>query len=187
MRNATVRITGGDARGRRVSAPDGLEVRPTGAKVRQAFFNILGDRLKGCRFLDLCAGSGLMGLEALSRGAESLTAVEEQRKMVRIIQENLKHLEYQAEVICGDVRKVLPVLESEKFDIIFADPPYKAGVGQTVLELIERHRLLSADGLFVIEHLKNQPLSECGSLTLRNKRDYGQTSLSFFGYLSSEK
>lgn len=175
-----MRITGGDARGRRVSAPDGLDVRPTGAKVRQAFFNILGAQLKGCSFLDLFAGSGLMGIEALSRGAGRLVAVEEQRKMVRIINANLVALDFEAEVICNDVRRALPGLEGERFDVVFADPPYKATITDVVLELVGNHKLLSEHGIVVIEHLRSAPTADkIGSIELFDRRHYGQTSLSF--------
>ncbi len=185
--SATVRITGGGARGRRVSAPEGLEVRPTGVKVRQAFFNILGVELKGCRFLDLFAGTGLMGIEAMSRGAACLVAVEEQRKLVQAIQLNVIQLDFHAaQILCDDVRKALARFEPERFDIIFADPPYKSGLGEPVLELVNRHKVLSAPGVLVIEHLKSIPLSkQHGRLALVDSRSYGQTALSFYRHVES--
>ena len=178
---AAVRITGGEARGRLVPGVEGLEVRPTASKVRQAFFNILGAKLKGCRFLDLCAGSGLMGIEALSRGAAKLVAVDEKRKLVRAIELRLLHLRYDGSVICGDVGQVLPGLPAQGFDVIFADPPYSTGVGKVVLDLVAKHNLLSAQGVLVIEHRRSLPLpAERGALARSEVRNYGQTSLSFF-------
>lgn len=182
-----LRITGGDARGRSVEAPAGLEVRPTGAKVRQALFNILGSRVPGARFLDLCAGSGLMGLEALSRGAQSLIAVEENRKMSRIIEGNVKHLGYQAEVITADVRKVIPILEERCFDIVFADPPYKSQLASTVVSMIGKHQLLSDAGVLMVEHDRALAMPDAtDSLVLVDRRVYGQTAISFYGYDGNE-
>lgn len=181
-----MRITGGNARGRLVSGPTGLDLRPTASKVRQAFFNIVGFELKGCNFLDLCAGTGLIGLEALSRGAERLIAVEDNRKAAKAIELNLNHLGFDGEVICGDVRKVLPVLAGDSFDIIFADPPYSSGLQESIIHLVEKHNLLGDQGLLVIEHLKSQMLAEStGKLQRSSIRHYGQTSLSFYRSLSA--
>lgn len=176
-----MRITGGEARGRMIAGPTGLQLRPTGSKVRQAFFNILSNKLNGCSFLDLCAGSGIMGIEALSRGAGSLIAVEEDRKTAKAIETNLKHLGYDAEVICGEVNRVIPILKGQSFDIIFADPPYKSGIAESILRLVEKNELLARDGVLIIEHMKNlAPPDGSGLLSRQDIRHYGQTSLSFY-------
>ncbi|HEY9787496.1 MAG TPA: 16S rRNA (guanine(966)-N(2))-methyltransferase RsmD [Candidatus Obscuribacterales bacterium] len=177
----TMRITGGNARGRSIASPQGPGVRPTGAKVRQAVFNILGARTNGARFLDICAGTGLIGLEALSRGAKSLIAVEENRQMVKAIQASLKKLGYEAEVIAGDLRQVLPVLEGQQFDIIFADPPYGSPLTNSILTSVDKYSLLAEAGVFIIEHARNQALpDETERLLKSDVRHYGQTSLTFF-------
>jgi 16S rRNA (guanine966-N2)-methyltransferase len=162
-------------------------VRPTASKIRQAFFNILGPRIAGARFIDVCAGSGLMGLEALSRGAASLIAIEEDRQLVRAIEANIKRLGYEAEVICGDLKKVLPVLEAHSGDIIFADPPYKSGLDKSVLCLVARGRLLSPDGIMAIERAASSKLSGSTAeaeddFNLENfdNRKYGQTIIGFY-------
>lgn len=176
-----MRITGGESRGRLITGPAGQQVRPTGSKVRQAFFNILGHKLYAASFLDLCAGTGIMGIEALSRGAGSLTSVEENRGTAKSIEANLKHLGYDGEVICGDLRRVLPVLDGQTFDIIFADPPYKSELAETILRMVEKYKLLADEGVLVIEHLKTLPPPEsCGSLACSSSRNYGQTSLAFY-------
>lgn len=176
-----MRITGGEARGRVIAGPQGLEVRPTASKIRQAFFNILTNKLPGCCFLDVCAGSGLMGLEALSRGAGSLIAIEEDRKAARSIEQNIKRLGFQGEVISGDLRKVLPLITAFSVDIIYADPPYRSGLAQTVLRLVDECSLLSAGGLLAIEHDANLALpGESGSLFNYDRRKYGQTAVSFY-------
>lgn len=176
-----MRITGGEARGRRVGGPDGLEVRPTASKVRQAFFNILGGKLKGCRFLDLCAGSGLMGIEALSRGAGSVVHVEEKRKLVRAIELNLIQLNLNGRVVCGDVCLVLPTFAPESFDVIFADPPYKANLSGAILRGVDQNNLLADGGVFIVEHLRSLPPPvESGQLKVTDQRHYGQTTLTFY-------
>lgn len=176
-----LRITGGEARGRKINSPDGLPVRPTGAKVRQAFFNILGTKINGCRFLDLFAGSGLMGLEALSRGAQSLTFVDENYRVIKAIKSNLEILKYEADVICGDISKVVPKLKARSFDVIFADPPYASQLGETALRLVEQYDLLDHDGVLIIEHakylsFKTEPVELC----CKEIRSYGQTVLSIY-------
>lgn len=170
-----------------MTAPEGLEVRPTGAKVRQALFNILGKRVPEARFLDLFAGSGLMGLEALSRGAGSLIAVEENRKMSRIIEDNVKHLGYKAEVITADVRRAIPILEQRCFDIVFADPPYKSQLASTVVELAGRYQLLADRGVMLVEHARDLKMPEqTDALGLVDRRVYGQTAISFYGYITDD-
>lgn len=176
-----LRITGGTARGRSVESPIGGEVRPTGAKVRQALFNILAFRMPGARFLDICAGTGLVGIEALSRGAGSLISIEENRALSRAVELSLKKLKLDGEVICGDFRRVLPVLEPKSFDIIFADPPYKSPQIKDIPLSVEEFDLLDDGGLLVIEHMKGYKFSEgCTVLALQSTRNYGQTCLSFF-------
>lgn len=177
-----MRITGGTARGRSVESPIGGEVRPTGAKVRQALFNILAFRMQGARFLDICAGTGLVGIEALSRGAGSLISIEENRALSKAVELSLKKLKFDGEVICGDFRRVLPVLEPKSFDIIFADPPYKSPHIKDIPLSVEELDLLDDGGLLVIEHMKGCKFSPgCTVLALKSTRNYGQTCLSFFG------
>lgn len=176
-----MRITGGTAKGRSVESPIGGEVRPTGAKVRQALFNILAFRMQGARVLDICAGTGLVGIEALSRGAGSLIAIEENRALAKAVEASFKKLNLDGEVICGDFRRVLPVLEPKSFDIIFADPPYKSPHIKDIPLSVEKFDLLDDGGLLVIEHMKGYKFSEeCTVLGLQSTRNYGQTCLSFF-------
>lgn len=145
-----MKITAGQFRGRSVHCPPGLDVRPTSSKVRQAFFNILGARVVGASFLDIFAGSGLMGFEALSRGAAYVAFVEESRGQARAIEQTIKMFGEEAgeaELILGDFRRVLPKLKRQsKFDLIFADPPYKMRYGSAVLGLVERLALLGEGG-----------------------------------------
>jgi 16S rRNA (guanine(966)-N(2))-methyltransferase RsmD len=178
-----LRVTGGTLRGRVISAPEGLAVRPSASKLRQAFFNILCKVVPDATFVDVCAGSGLMGIEALSRGAKRLISIEENRQQAQSIKDNLQALGLadMSEVIVGNARKVLPLLGESEADLIFADPPYKSTISQVVLELVGEHGLLAQDGILVIEHAKEPLLAETTeSLTRFDQRKYGQTLLSFY-------
>jgi 16S rRNA (guanine966-N2)-methyltransferase len=176
-----MRITGGVAKGRIVPSPEGLGVRPTASKIRQAFFNILQARVSDCDFLDVFAGSGLMGLEALSRGARSLVSIESDRRMVRALEETLKLMGFDGEVICGDYRHILTTLPPLKFDIIFADPPYRTNYPNGVLEMVERCELLKPEGVLAIEHNRDFKFSQTESvLKFYDRRQYGTTAISFF-------
>lgn len=181
----TMRITGGECRGRVISGPEGLEVRPTASKIRQAFFNIISNRVGDARFVDVCAGSGLMGMEALSRGAASLIAIEENRRFGQAIQQNCERFGFKdrSEVICGDARKVLPLLAEGEADVIWADPPYKSQLAEPILTLVDKNRLLAPDGVAVIEHARSMPPPEViNGLAMYDRRIYGGTAVSFYRY-----
>lgn len=176
-----MRITAGLARGREIVCPPGLEARPTASKIRQAFFNILRNKVADARFLDLFAGSGLMGMEALSRGAAELVAIDESRRMVKVIEDNLHRLNFQGQVHQADVRSFLDQLPKGGFDIIFADPPYQSQLAETVLHRVARHQILANDGILAIEHAREFKMpEESGNLEFYDRRDYGQTSISFY-------
>lgn len=137
--------------------------------------------MNGARFLDICAGTGLVGIEALSRGAGTLVSIEENRAVAKAVDNSLKKLKLDGEVICGDWKRVLPILEPKSFDIIFADPPYKSPYIKDIPLSVEKYDLLADGGLLVIEHLKGYKFSqECTVLSLQSTRNYGQTCLSFF-------
>jgi 16S rRNA (guanine(966)-N(2))-methyltransferase RsmD len=158
-----------------------MEARPTASKIRQAFFNILRNEVTGGAFLDLFAGTGLMGFEALSRGASSLVAVEENRRLAKGIEADLKRLGFEGEVICADVRKVCSILEPGQFDVIYADPPYKSRLSESVLRAVSKHELLAPGGTLAIEHARSEKLPTIeGTLTFSDRRDYGQTAISFY-------
>lgn len=178
-----MRITGGECRGRVIASPDGLEVRPTASKIRQAFFNILSNIVPGARFVDVCAGSGLMGIEALSRGAGRLISIEDNKRISQSIETNLKKLGFQghSEVINSDARKVLPLLSAGEADIIYCDPPYRSELAPKIIRVVDEHKLLSANGVLAIEHARSTHLDETyGGLVLTDRRKWGQTAISFF-------
>lgn len=178
-------ITGGSLRGRAVSSPKGLDVRPTSSKVRQAFFNILNGSHINARFLDLFAGSGLMGFEAISRGAGNVTFVDNSPAQIQNIQACASSLSLEKGRVITAVRDSLAYLESlspDSFDLIFVDPPYAKKLGPSILGIISKRKILSPEGMVVIEHLKNDELPNKidETLDLVQTRFYGQTGLSFY-------
>jgi 16S rRNA (guanine(966)-N(2))-methyltransferase RsmD len=149
--------------------------------MRQALFNILSARIANADFLDIFAGSGLVGLEALSRGVASLTAIEEDRVLAHNIQAAVAQMGYEAEIIATDFRRAIPTINGRKFDIIFADPPYGTSFGSEVLSLVAAHKLLKPGGILVVEHSARAcPHYEGDILRPEDYRRYGQSAFSFF-------
>lgn len=183
-----MRISGGKYGGIKLIGPTHQGLRPTTDMLREALFNILGDSFLEGRVLDLFAGSGALGIEALSRGAQAVCFVEKDPKGLRLLKENLQRLPEvttEIRIIPGDVFRVLPRLSREgaAFDLILVDPPYKAQLWLGVLELISRLSLLTADGQIVVEISKFALLPErAGRLRRVDKRVYGEVSLEFWKY-----
>jgi 16S rRNA (guanine966-N2)-methyltransferase len=166
-----MRIIAGSHRGRRIDAPKGLDTRPTSDRVRESAFNLIGP-VDGASVLDLYAGSGAMGLEALSRGAARAVFVEADVQACRAINENLDRLRLTgAHVLCQDATRYLST-ETRRFDLVFCDPPYDDY--ERVQPILERHlpRLLEHDGVVVLETSSREPEPEL-PLTLRTTRQYG--------------
>ncbi|MCG5055610.1 MAG: 16S rRNA (guanine(966)-N(2))-methyltransferase RsmD [Myxococcales bacterium] len=178
-----MRLTGGLDRGRKLKAPRGLKTRPTASKVREAVFNILGPPPNG-DVLDLFAGTGSLGIEALSRGAASAVFVERDSRALAALRKNLAELGLQqrAAVVGRDVLQALASLASEgrRFAWVFVDPPYAAGEVEHVLRALGCHGL-AAGGVVIVEHDKRSvPPDESGGLILTDRRYYGDTGLSFY-------
>jgi len=170
----------------------GLATRPTPSRVRQALFNIWQGKVVGCAWLDLCAGSGAMGAEALCRGAALVIGIEESGRACDIIQQNWRqvaHPEQKFQVIRGDVVNKLPALvqRSHPFDRIYFDPPYTGGLYLPVLEAIAHHSLLSNSGELAAEHNPHRPLPErVGNLAIVRQKVYGSTALTFYSLQTSD-
>jgi 16S rRNA (guanine966-N2)-methyltransferase len=177
------RILAGRARGRRLGSPPGLETRPTSSRVKKSLFDILAPRLLGARFLDLCAGAGGVGLEALSRGAAGVVLVEESSASCALIRKNAEILGLPgAEVVCQDARVALRGLAraGASFDVVFLDPPYESDVYEALLELVPG--VLSEDGVVIAEHFKKRPLAErIGPLERLRAVRIGDHTLTFMG------
>lgn len=160
-------------------------MRPTSDRVKEALFNILGNSVPDCSFLDLFAGTGNIGIEALSRGAQGAIFVENNLKNILIIKENLSvtGLAEKARLLRGEVAAILSRLgsENQKFDIIFLDPPYLKDYETSTLAGIARHRLLKPDGRVVVESSKNHHLPRIvEDLEIIRQEKYGDTLLSFY-------
>lgn len=175
-----MRIIGGIARGREIKTPPGQETRPTLSRVRESVFDILGPLGKDFRFLDLFAGSGGVGLEAQSRGA-SVLFVEVQPSNCELIRTNQSKTGLSgSEIWCRDVFQAIEQLGSvmRKFDGVFADPPYQAGVIDRVLEAVAQAGILSKEGLFLGQvSAKEQIKDRVGDLVLKREYRYGNTKL----------
>jgi 16S rRNA (guanine966-N2)-methyltransferase len=176
-----MRVIGGHHGGRKLrSVPDG--VRPTTDRVRESLFAILGD-VEGAQVLDVCAGCGSLGLEALSRGASSLVAVEKSGAALKTIRGNVGDLELddRVQIMRGDARQVLPRLEraSQSFDLVFFDPPYDAGLEAEVLGKLVRGSLLVRGARVVVEGAKRHSLPPVPGLERVDERAYGDTILYF--------
>jgi 16S rRNA (guanine966-N2)-methyltransferase len=176
-----VRIVAGSLGGRVLRAPHGAATRPTSEKVRQALFNILGPPPDDTHVLDLFAGSGALGLEALSRGAASVTFVERGRPAIAALRKNVEALDVAAQVtvVTSDVERFLAAPPAgPTWRWVFLDPPYAAGVFESVLSVLPRARL-SADADVIVEHAHRAPPPDrVGFLLRTDLRRYGDTELS---------
>lgn len=163
-----MRIIAGVARSVPLITPKGNETRPTTDKVKETLFNMLQGYLVGARVLDLFAGSGQIGLEALSRGAKEAVFVERSEEAVHCIKENIKKTKFEKEasVMRTDVLSSLRSLSSEKrkFDLIFIDPPYGKNMEIEVLTALSQHDLLEEQGLIIVEADKDTDFSFCSGL-----------------------
>lgn len=173
-----MRITGGFLKNHSLQSPKGLKTRPTSEKLRQAVFNICQHQIEKAHFLDLFAGSGAMGIEALSRGASSATFIENDRSALKAIRENLNALDLSplATVLAGDVLETVKTLKGKTFDLIYIDPPYEKGLPIQTLHLIDTLQLLSPRGILFVEERSLESISLM-HLELKKKRKAGSTFL----------
>jgi 16S rRNA (guanine966-N2)-methyltransferase len=174
-----MRIIAGTHRGARIAAPKGLSTRPTGDRVREAAFNLIGP-LDGAAVLDLFAGSGAMGIEALSRGAASATFVESDKAACRTISENLEKLKLTgARVVCADAVWTLRQ-ESRRYDLVLVDAPYESWAELEPKLAKQLTRVLAPDGLLVVETgVRTEPKLP---LPIRTSRRYGSARLTLFDH-----
>lgn len=180
-----IRVIAGTAKGLRLETPKGDRVRPTLDRVREALFSILTPQLDGVRFLDLFAGTGANGIEALSRGAGAATFVDSHPDSVAVIERNLERtgLAHRAECVRLSLPRGFRVLARERapYDIVFADPPRAFDQFDRLLSLLDETRLLTDNGTIVIEHGPETPVPETAGPWRRFRHArYGRTSLSFY-------
>jgi 16S rRNA (guanine966-N2)-methyltransferase len=178
-----MRITGGECGGRRLKVPAGDKVRPTQDRVRSALFSMLADFVPGARVLDLFAGSGAVGFEAISRGAREAVWVEKDLRTVQILKDNLHALQLSGIVVTDDVMRWLRQVVASPFDLVFADPPYEwakeHGFG-ALAGLLRDRGLLRPGGVLVTEQPADLPAAELPGLELLRDREYGQTRLAVY-------
>ncbi|HHT9132406.1 MAG TPA: 16S rRNA (guanine(966)-N(2))-methyltransferase RsmD [Candidatus Tripitaka californicus] len=190
-----MRISGGLARGRQLFCPRGLEVRPAQDKIREAVFNILANVVEGSIVLDLFAGTGALGIEALSRGARQCVFVERDVRAVQALRKNLESTGFatRGTILKRDAFKCLPELQKRgmRFGLVFIDPPYvlweRPKEGQGIFDLVSAlgsggESLLEKDAIAVVRYRthKVELPESLGNLCLFDKRSYGDTTLAFF-------
>ncbi len=178
-----MRITGGMARGQLLRVPSNLDIRPTTDRVREAVFSMLTAlAITWRRCLDLYAGTGALGIEALSRGMQWVDFVDKERRCCDIIEQNLEKIGFRshARIYCSDVTKILGTL-SEKYDCIFMDPPYADSSLQNVIEEVSDADILKKGTVLVVSHSSRVRLADAyGRLSLIKAKNYGDSSISIY-------
>jgi 16S rRNA (guanine(966)-N(2))-methyltransferase RsmD len=176
----TLRIYGN----RQLKTLPGQETRPTLAIVRSALFNIWQGTIENCRWLDLCAGSGAMGAEALCRGASLAVGIEQSTRACALIRQNWQQVATDTQtfqVLRGDVRQRIKSLEGQQFDRIYFDPPYESDLYDPVIAAIARLQLLAPDGELAVEHSPDRtPMATPSVLEICRQKVYANTALTFY-------
>lgn len=183
-----MRVISGAARGRKLQTLAGMRVRPTADRVKEALFSIIlscQGILTGTRVLDLCAGTGGLGIEALSRGAAQAVFVDNHRESAALISRNLTICGFigQSRVVVRDAVTALYELEQkgERFELVFLDPPYRMGITEQLLAVLGASGVLTEDALVIAEHARDELLpEEPGCLRHGDRRVYGDTAVSFY-------
>ncbi|HNU67857.1 MAG TPA: 16S rRNA (guanine(966)-N(2))-methyltransferase RsmD [Myxococcota bacterium] len=186
-----MRVVAGKYGGRKLAAPKGRGVRPTLEKVREAVFDSLGPRFEGASVLDLFAGSGAMGFEALSRGAARVVFVDSEQRSLDAVRQNaaaLKVVERSISLMALTASAAIRSLASkkERFDVVFVDPPWESGIyEQTLLEL-GLSGIVDPDGIVVVEHARRYPVDAVhGPLVMTRDRTYGDACVAYFRIASA--
>ncbi len=178
-----MRVVAGKVRGLSLKTLDGDSTRPTRDMVREALFNIIANKTSDAIFLDLFAGSGAIGIEALSRGAKKVYFVDVNKEAIGIVKQNVEKAKFcdNSVIIQNEFSKALDTFKNEKFDIIFVDPPYNKGLGIEAIEKISDYNLLSEDGIIVYETDKIEEVpEEIGRYKRYDYRKYGRNILNFY-------
>jgi 16S rRNA (guanine(966)-N(2))-methyltransferase RsmD len=183
-----LRIIAGKFRGRKLKSPPSLQTRPTSDRLRETLFNILATRIEGARFLDLCAGTGAVGIEGLSRGAAHATFIDQSRRMCGLIENNLNSLEIAQDdyqVVLAEASDYLRRHVKKRelpFDVVFFDPPYATDY-EILLKFIGDHgsQILGTDAIVIVEHYKKKLLAtQLNGLTRYRELKQADSVLSFY-------
>lgn len=179
-----MRVISGKLKGRKLFALKGIDLRPTSDRVKEAIFDILQNSIEGQKVLDLFAGTGALGIEALSRGAKRAFFVEESLQSLTVLYKNLEacRLQEQAEVLSREAQAGIKILSKrgETFDLIFLDPPYGKGLARKTLQALSGESILVPDALIVAEHSPAEDLDAISLLERVDQRKYASTLVSFF-------
>jgi len=183
-----MRVIAGTLRGKKLNTFSGKLIRPTSDRTREAVFNILANRVSGARVLDLFAGSGAFGIEALSRGADGATFVDKAPAAISLLKQNLRscRLETKSRVFLWDIERNLNCLTSANItcDLVFLDPPYHCGLVRPTLTHLANSRVMTPGTCLVLEHGHNETLSlPLTDFDLMDQRRYGKTLVSFLAYM----
>ena len=182
-----LRIISGRLKGKKLHTLPGTRTRPTSDRLRETLFNIIGGRIKNACVLDLYAGSGALGIEALSRKARFALFIDNDRQAMAVIKKNLQscNLDGQSKTILWDIRKNLNCMMPmpEMYDMVFMDPPYLTGMIPDTLRNLEKSNKLAAASSLVVEHASREPVSvDSTGFTVTDHRSYGKTSVTFLRY-----
>jgi 16S rRNA (guanine(966)-N(2))-methyltransferase RsmD len=180
-----MRVIAGQYKGRRLKTLEGVQVRPTSDRMRETLFNILAPRIEDARFVDICAGSGAVGIEALSRGAAHVTFLEASRRAASVINENLRHcgITNDFKLVNRDALDALKYFAREKkqFDIFYFDPPYDLEIYSPVLWQLAKNNLLAEDGIVIVEHRRQMLLApKYDNLRPYRELPQGESCLTFY-------
>ncbi len=178
-----MRIISGTSKGRKLATPKDLSLRPTSDRVKESIFNILRGQIEGRAVLDLFAGTGNLGIEALSRGANKVVFVDKDKRALRLIQRNVAQfgLAERSEVLPIDANRAIGLLKQRRilFDLIFMDPPYEQGLIERTLTKLNSHPIYHKDSVLVVEHHRRELLSAAASgWDLIRQRQMGDTVVS---------
>ena len=180
-----MRVITGSARGRRLKEPEGMDIRPTTDQVKEAIFNIVQFDVEGRRVLDLFAGTGQLGIEALSRGAAECVFVDESRTALQLVRENLTHCGLKGETLQTDALRYLEHCGS--FDLVFLDPPYDTTLCDEALQKIFAFDILSQGGIIVCETRREKTLPEGKPPYFRRREyNYGKVRLTVYDKREAE-
>lgn len=184
-----MRVIAGLLKGRRLERIDTSDIRPTSDMVKESLFSILSDKVINCSFLDLFAGSGSIGIEAYSRGADEVVFIDSSSESIKVLKRNLNKTDLKEgiEVYNTEYSNAINKLgsRSRKFDIIFIDPPYNKCIPVEAMKKIYENNVLHNNGIIVVEHdIRDSMPEKVNSFILYKRKKYGNTQLSF--YMSNE-
>lgn len=190
-----MRVIAGKYKGRKLDTLKSLKVRPTSDRVKESVFSIIRKKVTDANFLDLCAGSGNIGIEALSQGAKQVTFLDEDLQSIRLIKQNLdkcglNRQNPQILMLRSDASKGISILSKQRktFELIYFDPPYNSGIYERCITQISDERILETKGLLLIEHHHNTQLPlDIGTLRCDRQNRYGETRISFYRHKGFKK